>query len=281
MNKGINIWSFSENKTIEECIIIARNAGFDGIELALNETGDLSLLSSNDEILEYRRLAEKNEIQLPSLSTGLYWTYSLTSLNPDSREKAVDIVRKQIQMAAILGADTILVLPGMVSADFIENAEIVPYDIVYALLLDAMQKLIPYAEKHNITIALENVWNKFFLSPLEVRDFIDQLESEYLGVYLDVGNTLLTGYPEHWIRILGSRIKKVHLKDFRRSVGTISGFVDLLAGDVDFVRVMEALSETGYDDFLTAEMIPPYLQYSDQLIFNTSQSMDRILSLTP
>jgi len=107
-----------------------------------------------------------------------------------------------------------------------------------------------------VALCIENVWNKFLLSPLEMRDFIDSFNSEMVGAYFDVGNVLLTGYPEHWIRILESRIKRVHVKDFRRSVGTVDGFVDLLEGDVDFQAVKEALSDIGYDGYVTAEMLP-------------------------
>jgi hexulose-6-phosphate isomerase len=133
------------------------------------------------------------------------------------------------------------------------------------------------AEATKVSICLENVWNKFLLSPLEMRDFIDKINSPYVGVYLDVGNVIYTGYPEHWIRILGKRIKKVHFKDFRRKVGTLEGFVDLLAGDVNFPEVMQAFKEVGYDDYVTAEMIPNYTHYTNQIIYNTSKSMDRIL----
>ena len=116
------------------------------------------------------------------------------------------------------------------------------------------------------------------MAPLEFRDFIDKIGSPYVGCYFDVANTLLTGYPDQWIRILGrERIKKVHVKDFRRSVGTLDGFVDLLAGDIDFESVIAALRDIGYDDYLTAEMMPPYKQYSDQIIYNTAASLDRII----
>jgi hexulose-6-phosphate isomerase len=134
------------------------------------------------------------------------------------------------------------------------------------------------AERYRVNIGIENVWNKFLLSPLEFRDFIDRIDSPYVGCYYDVANTLLTGYPDQWIRILGSeRIKKVHVKDFRTKIGTLEGFVDLLAGDVDFKAVIAALKEIGYDDYLTAEMIPVYHQYSDQIIYNTAASLDRII----
>jgi hexulose-6-phosphate isomerase len=92
-----------------------------------------------------------------------------------------------------------------------------------------------------------------------------------------VGNVVYSGYPEHWITILGKRIKKVHFKDFRKSVGTLDGFVDLLAGDVNFPAVMDAFSAVGYDDYVTAEMIPNYTHYTNQIIYNTSKSMDQIL----
>lgn len=104
--------------------------------------------------------------------------------------------------------------------------------------------------------AVENVWNKFLLSPLEMRSFIDQFHSINVGAYFDVGNVLLSGYPEQQIRILGSRIKRIHIKDFKLSIGTIDGFVDLLEGDVDFEAFKKALAEIGYDGFVTAEMLP-------------------------
>ena len=110
-----------------------------------------------------------------------------------------------------------------------------------------------------------------------MRDFIDKVGSPYVGSYFDVGNVLYSGYPQQWIKILGSRIKKVHFKDYRTAVGSLDGFVDLLAGDVDYVAVKNALDSIGYDSWVTAEMIPPYKQYSDAIIYNTSNSMDRIL----
>ncbi|MDN5276055.1 MAG: L-ribulose-5-phosphate 3-epimerase [Clostridiales bacterium] len=150
-------------------------------------------------------------------------------------------------------------------------------DVAYERALEAFMQLKEEAEATKVSICLENVWNKFLLSPLEMRDFIDKINSPYVGVYLDVGNVIYTGYPEHWIRILGKRIKKVHFKDFRRKVGTLEGFVDLLAGDVNFPEVMQAFKEVGYDDYVTAEMIPNYTHYTNQIIYNTSKSMDRIL----
>lgn len=280
MKKGISIWSFPGDMKIKDCIKLAKKAGFDGIELALNETGDMSLESSEEEILGYRKAADEAGIEISSLATGLYWSYSLTSGNPETGAKAKEIVKKQLDAAAVLGVDTILVVPGAVGVDFIPGCETVEYDVAYDRALEAMKELAQYAEAKKVTIGVENVWNKFLLSPLEMRDFIDKVGSEYVGAYFDVGNVIYCGYAEHWIKILGKRIKKVHFKDYRKDVGSAAGFVDLLSGDVNYPAVMEELKKTGYTSYVTAEMIPPvpfYKYYSDQIIYTTSSSMDRIL----
>lgn len=278
MKKGINIWSFKAGTPLEECISIASKAGFDGIELSLDETGAISLDSKEKGLLDIKKIAVNYGVEIPSIATGLYWSYSLTSENKNTRDKAKSIVSKQLEIAAILGADTILVVPGAVGVEFIPNCEVVSYDRAYDYIFEALDNLKHEAEKLKVSIGIENVWNKFLLSPLEVRDFIDRLGSDFIGSYLDVGNLVYAGYPEQWIKILGKRIKKLHFKDFRRNVGTLSGFVDLLAGDVDYPKVMEALYEINYTGYATAEMLPNYTHYTNQIIFNTSKSMDRILN---
>lgn len=277
MKKGINIWSFPEQTSIAEAIAIAKDAGFEGIELSLNENGPLSLESSAREIEEIRKLAEDAGIGLTSLASGLYWSYSMTSADAANREKAQDIAKKQLEAAAILGVDTILVIPGAVGVDFIPGSEVVPYDQAYDLALEAVTKLAASAEAAGVSIGIENVWNKFLLSPLELRQFIDATGSDYVGAYFDVGNVVFAGYPEHWIRILNKRIKKVHFKDYRRESGGLSGFVDLLAGDVNYPEVVKALEEVGYNDYVIGEMIPPYTHHGKQIIYNTSASMSAIL----
>ncbi|WNQ10363.1 sugar phosphate isomerase/epimerase family protein [Paenibacillus aurantius] len=277
MKKGINVWSFPAGMKAADCMALAKEAGFDGIELALNETGELSLESTEADIRQIRQTADDIGIELSSFATGLFWSYSLTSSNAETREKAKGIVRKQLEVASILGVDTILVVPGAVGVDFIPDAEVVPYDQAYDYSLEAFKELAADAEARKVNIGIENVWNKFLLSPLEMKGFIDAVGSDYVGSYFDVGNVLYSGYPEHWISILGSRIKKVHFKDYRRQPGGINGFVDLLAGDVDYPAVMKALEAAGYSDYVTAEMIPPYTHHTTQIVFNTSASMDAIL----
>ena len=276
MKKGINIWSFKNGMAVVECIAMAKDAGFDGIELSLNEKGEVSLESTEKDILGIKKIAQDVGLEISSLASGLYWSYPATSSDPKIRQKSKDIVKKQLDTAALLGADGILVVPGAV-AGFAPDGEVVQYDVAYDRALEAFTELKNDAESKKVNIGLENVWNKFLLSPIEMRDFIDKIDSSYVGAYLDVGNVINTGYPEQWIRILGKRIKKVHFKDFRRNVGTLEGFVDLLAGDVNFPAVMEAFNEVGYDDYVTAEMIPNYAHYTNQIIYNTSKSMNKIL----
>lgn len=277
MKKGINAWSFPAGTTVEQSIAIAKDAGFDGIELALEETGQLSLESSEKEILGYKQLAGDTGLELSSLASGLYWAYPPTSDSESVRTKAKDIIRKQLETAALLEVDTILVVPGAVGVDFIPDAPVVAYDKAYDRALETFRELASEAEKLNVNIGVENVWNKFLLSPLEMRGFIDAVGSDYVGSYFDVGNVVYSGYPEHWIQILGSRIKKVHFKDYRRNAGGLHGFVDLLAGDVDYPAVVRELEAIGYDSFVTAEMIPPYTHHSVQIVYNTSAAMDAIL----
>jgi hexulose-6-phosphate isomerase len=200
-------------------------------------------------------LAEKEGITISSVASALYWSYSFTSASEKKRLTAISIAKKQLDAAVLLGADTILVVPGAVGVDFIPGCEVVDYDVAYERALDAMRELAGYAEERKVHIGLENVWNKFLLSPLEMRMFIDSIGSEYVGAYLDIGNVIYLGYPEQWVRILGSRIKKVHSKDYRRDVGSAAGFVDLLSGDVNYPAVIEALRAVGYESFVSAEMI--------------------------
>ena len=276
MKKGINIWSFPQG-TIKENLTLAKDAGFEGVELAINASGELSMASTEKEIVEVKKTADDLGLSLYSLSSGLCWDLRLSDDDEKMREKAKDMIKKQLDTAKILGADTILVVPGVVNVEFSFPEKKVAYDVVYERSLESLNELKKYAEALQVNIGLENVWNKFLLSPMEMRDFIDKIGSVYVGSYLDVGNTLYCSYPEDWVRILGNRIKKVHFKDYRMQAGGLHGFVDLLAGDVDYPEVVKALNEIGYDGWVSAEMIPNYKHHTDAIIYNTSYAMDRIL----
>lgn len=276
MKKGISIWSFGDC-SVRDSIDIAAKAGYDGIELSLNESGEMGLQTTDAELLEIKAYAAAAGIAIPSVATGLYWSYSLTDPNPEKREKALSNAKTQIHFAKVLGATAVLIVPGAVSVSFAPELGVVDYDDAYDRALDAFQSIKKWAEEDQIHVGIENVWNKFLVSPLEMRDFIDKIGSDYVGAYFDVGNALSWGIPQQWIKILGKRIKRVHFKDYREAVGTLDGFVDLLAGDVDYPAVVKALEAVGYDSYCTGEMIPPYQHYTTQIVYNTKASMDVIL----
>jgi L-ribulose-5-phosphate 3-epimerase len=284
MRKSISIWSFPATLSLSNKLELAHEAGFEGFEIDLSEDGPLTLNSSHKEIAAVRELAERSGVQLSGLATGMYWGANAVSADAAIRQRAEAILKKQIEIAGALGLDAILVVPGTVGADFIPNCEVVAYDTAWQRASDFIRAAVPAAEKAGVRICVENVWNKFLLSPLEMRQFIAQFESEWVGAYFDVGNTLALGYPEHWIKILGRQIGRVHLKDYRRAVGSVDGFVEILSGDVNWPAVMGALHAIGYDGWLAAEMIPPipfYKYAPETLLFNTSRAMDALLALKP
>lgn len=276
MKKSISYWSFS-GKNVFQAMQTAKDAGFDGIELTLDAEGDVTMQTTAAQLAEIRSAAQELGLALPSVASSLFWAYSFTSDDPDEREQAHQAAVCEIQTAKALGADTVLVVPGSVSVEFVPERPVVAYDVCWERALQEMKRLAPIAEEAGINIGIENVWNRFLLSPLEMRQFLDEIGSERVGAYFDVGNVVYSGYPEQWIRILGKRIKKVHFKDFRRNPGGLNSFVDILSGDVDWPAVMQAFADIGYDDWVTGEMIPPYTHASDQIIYNTSASIGRIL----
>ena len=277
MKKGISVWSFADGVPLKEKFALAKRAGFDGVELALDETGEFGLNVTKGEAEQIAAAAKAAGVELYSVASGLYWKYSLSSSDEKMREKAKECVKRQLEIASWLNCDTILVIPGAVSVSFAPELGVEEYDKAYSRSLSALKELAPVAEKFKVAIGLENVWNNFLLSPLEMRDFIDEIGSDYVGSYFDVGNVVYSGYPEQWIKILGNRIKKVHFKDYRRAVGSLDGFVDLLAGDVNWKAVRAAFREVGYDGWVTGEMLPPYSQYPEAILFNTSFSLDKII----
>ena len=234
----------------------ASQLGFDAIELGIASQGVLTHQATKAECETILDVAHKKGLEISGVASGESWTNSPTATDVKVRETILDFTKKALQVTQWLGTDAYLIVPGAVDVFFMPEAEVIPYDVCYKRAKEGISRLIPTAEDLGVSIAIENVWNKFLLSPLEMRDFIDYFNSENVGAYFDVGNVLLTGYPEQWIRILGSRIKRIHIKDFKNSIGTEDGFVDLLEGDVDFEAIKKALAEINYDGYVTAEMIP-------------------------
>ena len=261
MEKGINYWAFPSNKDGTplgriEAIKVAKDLGYDALELTIEAEGELSCTTGRDEAEKLRAAAQKAGIELPTTASGLAWGCSPTDPDPIVRAQAIENSKRCIEISSWLGAKALLYLPGMVSACFVPGYAPQPYGEVAKRAKAAVEALLPVAEKHKVKLAVENVWNRFLLSPIEMRDFIDQFDSGWLGSYFDVGNALLYGHPEDWIRILGKRIVAVHLKDFRTNVGNLDGFVDLLSGDVNYRAVMAALRDAGYAGPYTAEIVP-------------------------
>lgn len=281
MKKSISYWSFpgglDGSKSAAEAMKEAKSAGFEAIEFGFGVTGEVSLESSDSRLEEVRRSAEEIGIEIASLGCALHFQWPFTSDDPGVRAQAMNIAREALAAAHELGTDALLIVPGAVSVPWDPSIPKVPYDDAYARVTECFGELIPDAEAAGVTICAENVWNRLLLSPMEMAAFVDQFESPWVQAYFDVGNCVYVGYPEDWIRVLGQRIKRVHIKDFRRDVGTAAGFVDLLSGDVDWPEVVRALEDVGYDGPITAEMIPPYRHYPEVLIENTSRAMDAIL----
>ncbi len=283
MKKGINYWSFpgglGGTKDFSAAVKEAKDLGFQGIEVCLFMDGPLSIDMSDVDVAKIKKTLDAAGMEAASVTCGGLWENQLTSSDPNQREMGKHIITRCLEVAGKLGATGILVVPGSVETFFMPEAEIVPYDVAVKRIEEAIKALAPVAERNKVAIGIENVWNKVFMSPLEARDFVDRIGSEYVGWFFDVGNILALGFPEQWISILGKRIKKVHLKDFRRSVGTINGFVDLLEGDVNWPAVMRALKSVGYNDYLIAEMIPGYAFAPETRLVNTSLAMDKIMAM--
>jgi hexulose-6-phosphate isomerase len=234
----------------------AKDLGFDAIELCVASSGVLTHETTRAECEAIVAKAAELGIEIAGLASGESWTCSPTDDDPAVRSKIVEFTKRALQVAQWLGTDAYLFVPGAVDVFFLEDGPVVPYDVCYERAKQAVEQILPTAEQLGVTLGIENVWNKFLLSPLEMRDFIDGFGSDAVGSYFDAGNVLLTGYPEHWINILGKRIVRVHVKDFKKAVGTAAGFVDMLEGDLDFRSLRVALAEAGYDGYVTAEMLP-------------------------
>lgn len=271
MKTAINQWAFPPEMSTTDAISYAKRMGFEGFEICVSDKDCLRLDATEQDVAAVRRHAEAVGIELTSLACGLGWAYPLSASDRAAREKAVEIVARALQIGEWLGVDALLTVPGVVDPD-------TRYDVALENTILGIRDLLPAAEKHKVAIAIENVWNKFLLSPLEMRDFIDQFDSDYVGAYFDTGNIVLYGYPEQWIRILGKRIRSVHAKDYRASVGTLGGFVMLMEGDVNWPEVVAALHEVGYEGGLVAEF-GPYTHSLDVMLQHVVTSLNTIKNL--
>jgi hexulose-6-phosphate isomerase len=280
MRSVISYWSVAgglENtRPVAEAMDEAKAAGFDGIELAVGETGVLTHASDQRTCEGYRDLARAKGLALETVATGIAWGCSPTNPDPAVRERSLKLHAEALQRAAWVGAKAMLYVPGAVAIPWDPSYGPVPYDQAYLWAKEGIKRLAGVAEKVGVDLCVENVWNGLFYSPLEFGSLIDSIGSARVGIYFDCGNVL--GYhqhPPHWIRLLGKRIRRVHIKDFKKSVGNLSGFCDLLEGDVPFPETMAALREVGYDGTVVAEMMPA----RPDLLEKTSTAMRKILAM--
>jgi hexulose-6-phosphate isomerase len=252
------IGGFEGQKPIAQALEDAKACGYDGLELAFG-AGELGLDTTEATCRTIVEKAKHLDMAIATLATGQYWALPLSARDPVQRRSAIDFTRRYIEVAHWLGVPTILVIPGVVDVAWDPSVPVTPYQEVWDNATQSLRELLPWAEKHGVTMALENVWNKFLVGPVEFRVFIDQFDSPFVRSYFDVGNVVVNGYPEHWIEILGSRIAAVHYKNYKRDDprGAVSGFGDdLLVGDVNFGAVRGALEKIGYNGPITAEMLP-------------------------
>lgn len=280
LKKAATVSVFPRDWDLKKIFETAKKVGFDGVELNFGPGCIITSETSAEEIANIRALADEAGIELKSLASGFSWTCSPTADEKETRDIAHGLIKDQIRAAHLLGAESILVVPGFCGVDFVPDSPVVDYMDAYNRALEWMNDLKGYAEELNVDIAIENVWNKFLLSPLDFKNIIDEVNSPKVGCYFDVGNVLVNSYPEQWIRILGSRIRKVHFKDFDRSIGTLEGFVDLLKGDVDYKEVMKAFKEIGYDNWATAEFGLPEGADPEEYAKSIADAMTEIFSYT-
>ncbi len=276
MKKGINLWAFPEGLPLEEMVEASKDYGFQGIELCVAEEGDFSIALPPAKWHEVRTVVNDCGLEIRSIASGLWWKYNLVSSDERIAAQAKEVGKRLIEIAHLVGAKSVLVIPGYVNVPWEPQSEIVPYEMALERAQSSLRELASFAQGTDVLLGVENVWNKFLLSPLEFRQFIDGVDHPRVKVHLDTGNMLLFGYPEQWIRILGDRIITVHVKDFKTAVGNINGFCLPLEGDVDWPAVMRALREIHYDDYLIAEFIPPYRWDWRVLLANLSTNLESL-----
>jgi len=256
MRKALQFGMLPKNLSDADKFKLTKECGFEGIEGSPME--DLTAAE------EMGKMARDAGVPIHSIVYG-GWGAPFSDPDPKVIEKGLAGMETALRSAKALGAETVLLVPAIVN----EN---VGYGEAYKRSQENIRKLLPLAEQLGIVIAVENVWNKFLLSPLEFARYVDEFDSPWLKAYFDVGNVILFGYSQDWIRTLGKRIVKIHLKDFKRK-----GYqwTNLLEGDVNFKQVRLALQEVGYDGFLTTELGGGDKAYLTDL----SERIDRILAM--
>ncbi len=277
MIKGISYLSFenglSNNESIDSALIQTQSNGFEALELSVSNEGVINTNLSESECSAIRQKINDSGVFVDSIATGMSWGISPTSDDVEVRKNSIKLHQDAIRVASYLDCKALLFVPGVVKSPI--SPEIVRYDRALDRLREAINQMLPIAEELDVDLCMENVWNGFFYSPIELRDFVDSFESDKLGVYLDIGNLIgYQQYPPHWIELLNSRIKRVQIKDFQENfdwTGSFS-FCDLGAGDVPWKETVSALKSIQYKSTIIAEMLP----WDETILSRTSVAMDQI-----
>jgi len=259
--KAVLISVLPKDASYAERFAIAREAGFDAIEM--------QTVAREEEAAEIRDAADKTGLRIHSVMNVDHWRFPLSSGDRDVVNRSVAGLETSLGNAARWGADAVLLVPAVVDqATSYRDAWTRSQQVI-------RERVLPVAGELRVIVAVEEVWNKFLLSPLEFARYVDELDSPWLKAYFDVGNVVFYGYPQDWIRTLGARISKVHLKDFHldRPNGRFA-WTNIGDGDIDWREVGRAFSDVGYRGFFTTEVAGGDAEYLKDL----ARRVDRFLS---
>jgi hexulose-6-phosphate isomerase len=246
----------------------AKDAGFQAFEIQMNR--QLTPATTADEFRRIDDARHASGLVIAAIWPSGFIRNTLNSPDPAVRTRGVAAIKKALEFAAALECEELLIVAGRVSAE-------IGYKETWDRTTEALKPLVPLAAKAKIALGIENVVNKFLLSPIEMCRYIDQFESQWVRSHFDVGNTMPFGYPQDWIATLGPRIKRVHLKDYKAGRQGAGAYVPLTEGDVDWKAVMAAFVKAGYRGTLSPE-IGYDAKDPDQLV-KISRSVDKILAL--
>ena len=241
IKKAVLISMLPKDLPYAERFALARASGFDAIEMQTT--------ARPEEAAEIKEASAKSGLRVHSVMNMDHWRLPLSSADAEVVNGSVRGMETSLRNAALWGADTVLLVPAVVNAD-------TPYRQAYERSQRVIrERLLPMARDLTVIIAVEEVWNKFLLSPVEFARYVDEFDSPWVKAYFDVGNVVLYAYPQDWIRTLGSRIVKIHLKDFNfdRSNGRFT-WKAIGEGDIDWPEVRRALKDVGYGGYVTTEV---------------------------
>jgi L-ribulose-5-phosphate 3-epimerase len=238
IKKALQISMLPKQLSYAEQFELVRKVGFDAVE---GQT-----VSDEREAQEIKKAADDAKVRIHSVMNMAHWANPLSSSDPAVVEKSLEGMRTSLRNAKLWGAEAVLLVPAVVNPQ-------TTYREAWTRSQKQIRKLIPLAEELKVIIAIEEVWNRFLLSPLEMSRYVDEFQSPWVKAYFDVGNVVLYGYPQDWIRSLGKRIAKVHLKDFKRLEDGYR-WVNLGEGDIDWPAVRRAFADIGYTGYATTEL---------------------------